>query len=271
MGVFGLTSYIAENASVYFVDHKLHDSVVIIDGNAAASLIYSKLTRSNHAFGGDYDRYAHSTTEFVHLFTKCNVHPVFIFDGGYETRKLKTVIERMKLNIIICGQYKNKYRESRSFPLLLRDAFKMILRELGVLVIQCDFEADHEIITVAKLMNCPVISNDSDFYISDTQYIPFNTIELRAVRFKKKTSKCRYYIPCKKFCTDEFLNRLGGLQDRSLLPLLSCALGNDYIPQKTFKNFLDLSHIVKFDGRIRKIMKWLRTVTSVDKAVEQVN
>lgn len=268
MGIYGLTSYIANNASECFVDYKLHNCVVLVDGNSAASLVYSMLTKSNHAFGGDYDKYAYSTSEFIKLFHKCNVRPIFIFDGGYESRKVKTIIERIKMNIVICGQYKHKFRESRTFPLLLRDVFKMILHELNVHVIQCDYEADHEIITLARILKLPVISSDSDFYVSNVKYIPFTSIEFKSV---KKISKRRYYVPCKIFDEDKFLTQLGGLGNRSTLPLLSCALGNDYVPTNVFKNFLNMDQMTKFDDRIKKIVKWLRTVTSVDHAIDQVN
>lgn len=271
MGIHGLTSYVANHASDCFVDHKLHDSVVLVDGNSAASLVYSNLTKSNHAFGGDYDKYAHSTGEFVKLLIKCNVRPIFIFDGGYESRKVKTIIERIKLNIVICGQYKHKYRESRSFPLLLRDVFKMVLHEFGIPVVQSDFEADHEIVTLAHILRCPVISSDSDFFVSNVRYIPFTSIEFRTVRFKKKTSERRYYVPCKMFDEDKFFGQLGGLNNKSLLPLLSCALGNDYVPTNVFKNFLDMNHATKFDDRIRRIVKWLRSVSSVENAIDQVS
>ncbi len=270
MGIYGLTSHISKHSDDFLVDFRLHNRPVLIDGNSAASLIYSNLTRSNHAFGGDYDKYAKSTADFVNLLRKCDLRPVFVFDGGYELRKLRTVLDRIKMNIVVCGQYKNKYRESRSFPLLLRDDFRTILIGLDVPVLQCDFEADHELIVLARILGCPIVSYDSDFYISDAVYIPFTSIEFRAIRFRWKTSKHKYYVPCKKFDVDGFLKHAGGIPDKSLLPLLSCALGNDYIRTNTFNNFLNLNHHVKFEERIEKIVKWLNKVTDVEKAVDQV-
>lgn len=270
MGIHGLTSYVAKHAEHLYDNYKLHNGVVLIDGNSAASLIYSGRTNSNHAFGGDYDRFANSTVEFVRLFEKCDVKPIFIFDGGYELRKLRTVLSRIKSNIMICGQYKNKYRESKTFPLMLRDVFRLILVDLDVTVVQCDFEADHELVALAKILRCPIISSDSDFYICDLMFVPFNLIDFKTVRFKKNNAKRRYYIPCKIFLIDRFLHRFGGLENRALLPLLSCALGNDYVPNNTFKNFLNMGHSTDFDSKIKRILAWLRSSTSVDDAIEQV-
>ncbi|XKL60609.1 hypothetical protein PGB90_007666 [Kerria lacca] len=270
MGIHGLTSYISSHAEDYLTDFKLGNCLVLIDGNSAASLIYSTLSHSNHAFGGDYDKYNKCTIDFIEILKKCKIHPIFIFDGGYELRKLKTVLERIKMNVIICGQYKNKYRESRTFPLLLKEDFKAILRNQNISVIQCDFEADHEITILARILKCPIISCDSDYYINDVIYIPFTSIEFRVMKLKKKTAKCKYYIPCKKFNIDIFLNHFGGLSDKSLLPLLSCILGNDYIPPNTFKNFLTINYFSKFDERIQKIIKWMKEITSVDEAIAQM-
>lgn len=270
MGVFGLTSYISKNESEFLKDHKLHNCSILIDGNAAASLIYSHYTKCIHAFGGDYDKFAYCVKEFVALLRKCNIYACFIFDGGYEKRKLKTVVDRLKLNIGICSQFKNKYRESKCFPLLLRDVFKDVLRSINVPVIQCNFEADQELVVLARILNCPVISNDSDFYISNVTYIPFSSLELKAYRFSKKI-KDKYYIRCKLYQLDQFLNKFDGLHDKSLLPLISCVLGNDYIPPHTFKHFLGIGYSFKLPKRMEKTLQWLRGVIFADVAVEEVS
>ncbi|XP_065225993.1 protein asteroid [Planococcus citri] len=269
MGIFGLTSYVSEHASELLKPHKLHDCSVLIDGYAAASIIYSHYTKCTHAFGGDYDKFANSVIEFVDILKKCNIYACFVFDGGYEKRKLKTVIDRLKLNIAICSQFKNKYRESKCFPLLLRDVFKDILRSINVPVIQCDFEADQELVVLARTLNCPVISNDSDFYVSNVAYIPFFSIEFKAYRLSKKI-KDKYYIPCSMYHVDDLLNKFEGLPDKSLLPLMSCALGNDYIPPHTFKNFLRISYSSKLPKRMEKILYWLRGVIFADMAIEEL-
>lgn len=269
MGIFGLTTYIAENSSEFLKDHKLHNCSILIDGNAAASIIYSHYTKCIHAFGGDYDKFANSVIGFIELLRKCNVSPCFVFDGGYEKRKLKTVIERIKLNVAICSQFKKKYRESKCFPLLLRDVFKDVLRSINVPVIQCDFEADQELVVLARLLNCPVISNDSDFYISDATYIPFSTLEFKAFKLNKKI-KDEFYMRCKIYHVNDLLHKYGGLSDKSLLPLMSCALGNDYIPPHTFKQFLGITHSSKLPARMEKIVRWLNGVIFADVAIEQV-
>lgn len=52
-------------------------------------------------------------------------------------------------------------------PILTRDVFIQILIQSGIPVVQCPAEADSEIACLARHWNCPVLTNDSDFYIFD--------------------------------------------------------------------------------------------------------
>lgn len=45
--------------------------------------------------------------------------------------------------------------------------FIQVLIQRGVPLVQCLFEADKEIACLAHQWKCPVLSNDSDFYIFD--------------------------------------------------------------------------------------------------------
>lgn len=58
-------------------------------------------------------------------------------------------------------------RHGSVLPILTRDVFIQVLHQLGVPVVQCPAEADWEIACLARQWKCPVLSNDSDFYIFD--------------------------------------------------------------------------------------------------------
>lgn len=79
--------------------------------------------------------------------------------------------------------------------------FLSVLNELKIDVVQCAYEADADIAALARGLNCPVISNDSDFYVMDVVVIPLSLMELDS------PVKCSsgYAIPCKAFKLESFL------------------------------------------------------------------
>ena len=108
------------------------------------------------------------------------------------------------------------------FPLMMRHVFTEKLLEINVPVFQTDFEADNEIAALAKKLNAPVLSNDSDFFIYDVQYIPLTSISFYSCEY----SSNKFYIPCQIFNVNSLLKRFGNLQ-KTMLPLLATVLGND--------------------------------------------
>ncbi|RZC38255.1 XPG I 2 domain containing protein [Asbolus verrucosus] len=207
MGVRGLTTFIANRSSQYLERHELHDCYLVVDGNSIASQLYRWHCRCNDCFGGDYDKYANVINSFVELLFDCGITPLVIFDGAYEKRKLKTVFSRMK-NKLSAARDINSVTEGSVpvFPLFLREVFVDILLKLRVKCVRCDFEGDGDAAFLAKNLNCPLLSYDSDFYIFDVVYIPFSNMDLR-LRKKKDVN----YIACEVYKVDKFLSSFGGL------------------------------------------------------------
>lgn len=150
------------------------------------------------------------------------------------------------------------------------------MKEINIPYVQCDFEADQEIASLAHKYDCPVLSFDSDFYIFDVKYIPIPYIELEAapLNFTIGQSSEKYCINCKMYQIDYFLNSFGGL-DKSLLPLLASILGNDYIKIAVFRKFYSQLRIPKQKGnllqqKISRVIDWLRKET-FDSAIEKVS
>lgn len=52
-------------------------------------------------------------------------------------------------------------------PILTREVFIQVLVQRGVPLVQCPVEADWEIACLAYQWKCPVLTNDSDFYVFD--------------------------------------------------------------------------------------------------------
>ncbi|CAH1183573.1 unnamed protein product [Phaedon cochleariae] len=233
MGIKGLTTFVRNKSQYCMESYELHDTNLVIDGDAVLCQLYLKHTlHRNACFGGDYDKFGNTIYKFFQMLSECKITPYVILDGGYESRKMDTILERFKMRLqnveILNPRTQGK---SPSTPLFIRETFEDIALKLGIKLVRCDFEGDRETASIAKAINCPVMSNDSDFFIFGIPYIPFLSLKMNVVSggpFK--------YIECEIFSADKFVECIGGL-DRESLPLLSTIIGND------FSNGVDLSKL----------------------------
>lgn len=89
-------------------------------------------------------------------------------------------------------------------PLLLKSVFLSVLKEFKIEVIQCQYEADGDIAALSRGLKCPVVSNDSDFYVMDVLVVPLSLMELNSpVKCSEGPSK--FAIQCKLFQMEDFL------------------------------------------------------------------
>lgn len=264
MGIRGLTTYIARHSDQYLEPFDLHDTYLVIDGNSLASQLYNWHARCNCAFGGDYDKYAQCVREFFDNLIKCGVISLVLIDGGYENKKVKTVYARLRSKIQMAS-YFTPAQKLKFFPLLMKEVFRDVMNEKGIKYAQCAFEADDEIAAIARILECPVLSYDSDFFVYGVLYIPFDTLDSGIVKCSKTNG---YVKKCKIYRVENFLNSFDGL-DKSLLPLVATLLGNDYIKSGVFKQFfqnLKLSKLTKKNDneqqrRIAALLHWLKPYT----------
>ncbi|XP_043512401.1 protein asteroid-like [Frieseomelitta varia] len=234
MGIPGLTTFVNNHSDIYLEYYELHNTYLVIDGNNVCYSIYNSYTKSNCAFGGDYDNYAQCVTKFFDDLLKCNVTPLVILDGGTEDKKLRTIIQRTRERInAACSFCPLSQENAKSIPLLLKEIFRDVMREKNIRHVQCLFEADNDIASVAKILNCPVLSYDSDFYIYGALFIPFNSLDTNV---KKNPNGNGYMKCCKIYKVENLLKSFKGL-NQTMLPLAAVLLGNDYVKYKIFKNF----------------------------------
>lgn len=155
MGVRGLTTFIAKNASKYLDPHELHDCSLVIDGDSLCAQLYKQIDHGQSAFGGNYDEFFRHIVEFFNLLKKCNVTPYVLLDGGYEMKKMKTTKERLRSRI---GVIKNiiPLESYLVLPLLMREVFVSALKHCNVKVYRCLYEADNEL---GKLTNKQHLNN----------------------------------------------------------------------------------------------------------------
>ncbi|XP_039951795.1 protein asteroid [Bactrocera tryoni] len=179
MGVRGLTGYIARHAEQYLLPYELHDCNLVIDGDSLSCNLFKDVSGNCSAFGGDYDDFYRAVVEFFQVLAECNIEPYVLMDGGYEYRKLHTVGKRLRGKIAIIKRI-NPCGSNTIFPLLMKEVFVDAVRDCGVSVMRCVFEADDELATLSRKLGCPVLTYDSDFYIYNVQYIPLITLTVKA-------------------------------------------------------------------------------------------
>lgn len=273
MGIRGLTTFVTSRCDKYLLPYELHDCHLVVDGNNIASHLYKWHCTRYDCFGGDYDAYARCIAKFFTLLSECNITPLVILDGSYEDRKLKTVYHRIRERVK-SGRLTKRTNAIRvqMFPLLLRDVFLEVVKRLGVKMVRCDFEADYEMACIAKKLDCPILSYDSDFFLFDVKYIPFSTVTLSVARKAKGVKS----MSCQVYSVDSFLSCFKGLS-KECLPLVAVLLGNDYIEWQVFEKFYQ--HIKLPRGtneqqrRIGAVIKFLQDETyesAVKKVLERI-
>ncbi|KAG5885800.1 hypothetical protein JTB14_031517 [Gonioctena quinquepunctata] len=270
MGIRGLTTFIQSRSHLYMNGYELHDTSLVLDGNSVACQLYRWHTQSNDCYGGDYDKFSNVILHFFQLLDDCNITPYVVFDGGYENRKVATVVSRMKNKIRSADELNSVTEGSISvFPLLVRVTFLDIVLKLNIKTVRCDFEGDSETANIARALNCPVLSYDSDFFILDVLYIPFHTLDLCVKKRKSKINSETYrYISCEIYQVEKFLSSFPGL-DKTCLPVLAVLLGNDYIKRSVFALFFHNLKMQKSHGkrneeqrRIKSLLIWLQNETT---------
>ncbi|XP_070531413.1 protein asteroid isoform X2 [Cardiocondyla obscurior] len=177
---------------------------------------------------------------------------------------MKTIMSRVKQKIEIASNYTFSTQErTKFFPLSLTKVFIDVMNELEIKHARCVFEADNTIAAVARSLNCPVLSYDSDFYIYGSLYIPFNTFENNIM---PNPSGNGFVKHCRIYSIDKLFKTYYGLNQTSLF-LAAVLLGNDYVKQRTFKKFFN--HLPQIRKRysteqhrkIDGILHWLRRRT----------
>lgn len=179
----------------------------------------------NH--GGEYAAFEELIEKFIAALRACRVAPYVVLDGGSDVtnKKLETVTLRAEDRIRRAHLAAVEGTQQRILPQLVKLVFRQTLARLEVPVAQCYEEADQEIAALANEWHCPVLSNDSDFYIFDLTegLLPLSHFQWKAV----KQSGLQSYIPCKSYTTSSFCIFFS--IQHQFLPTFAALAGNDYV------------------------------------------
>ncbi|XP_055066941.2 single-strand DNA endonuclease ASTE1-like [Misgurnus anguillicaudatus] len=253
MGVLGLRSYIEDQTSLleYL---PFRDSKLIIDGCNLYNKLYfqNRYIELDQIHGGEYDTFEDLITQFFSNLRDCDIQPYVVIDGGgdYTDRKFPTLKKRSEQKIIMTNELSTG-RKGKCLPLLTKYVFAQTLHKLKVPFVQC-YEDDGEIAALANQWNCPVLSNDSDFYIFDLTagFLPAEHFCWKDVEVNRDTNQ--KYIPSKHFMVERLCASFNNM-NKDLLPVLACMFGYDYVElQKIAKKcFNSISGLLEWLSRFR--------------------
>ncbi|XP_051773645.1 constitutive coactivator of peroxisome proliferator-activated receptor gamma isoform X3 [Ctenopharyngodon idella] len=200
-------------------------ATIVVDGMACLRYWYRCQA---WVHGGQWQEYMHILQEFVDAFTAVGIRLVFIFDGTVEEQKrAEWVKRRLRVNQDIArifqyikthGQQPNS-RELFCLPSGLATFSIFALKSLGQETRCSVREGDYEVSNYALSHNCMgILGQDTDFVIYNTvPYLSISKLNLNrmtTVLFSRE----RLCQVLKLHMTD--------------LPLLSCLLGNDIVPEQ---------------------------------------
>lgn len=279
MGVRGLSTFMGQNPHLFRKFH-LHACKVVIDGNNLCHKLFHEF-RIDSYLGGDYNLFHARVVQYFEAYRKCNVTIYVIFDGAYDVndRKLKTTIERAKQRLAAVKRASRGVFANRTLPILALEVFRDVLIEMKISFAHSDFEADDQIVALANRLQCPVMSQDSDFFIYDLTngYIQLDSLDINIKLHKSQNDGYRY-MKAKIYYLDRLLGSFENL-NRSVLPLYGAMLGNDFIDIDTLSSFFrNVSLPRKVDckliianrqSKMFGLLAWLQTVTA-DQAIEKV-
>uniref|UniRef100_A0A3P8PXR7 XPG N-terminal domain-containing protein n=1 Tax=Astatotilapia calliptera TaxID=8154 RepID=A0A3P8PXR7_ASTCA len=230
MGVQGLTTFLDNHQKIYR-DVQFGRSRLVIDGsNLYHRLYFESGLDQNH--GGEYAAYESLIERFITALRTCEVDPYMVLDGGsdHTNKKLETVTKRAEQRIERAHRAAKDGGKEDIRPIMTKWVFRQTLTRLKVPVAQCFGEADREIAALADKWQCPVLSNDSDFYIFNLSagLLPISYFQWQDV----KGNGSKSYIPCKRYYTSSFCIYFE-IQPQ-LLPTFAALAGNDYVKLPKF-------------------------------------
>ncbi|KAM4600320.1 single-strand DNA endonuclease ASTE1-like [Polymixia lowei] len=260
MGVPGLFTLIEGNSQIYR-DTDFKNSKLVVDGINLIYLLYFD-AGLDWRHGGEYDAFEDVIEKFVKALTDSGIDLYVVLDGGtqYSERKFESLRKRTKQRIqqAHIATTDQMDQEERILPLLAKAVFKQTLAKLNVSLAQCFGEADQEIASLARELRCPVLSNDSNFYVFDLPdgFLPISHFQWKAVSHRGNQT----FIPCKRYTTSSFCTFFK--IERRLLPVFSAVAGNNYV------NLREMGLMVRWEkyapadrgklSRLEGLLRWLR-------------
>ena len=249
MGVRCLTKFIDQYFKVKSWKTAPVNGKLIIDGYALFHSLFEEFsTEQCKMYGGDYVSIRKELNNFFRTLVEAGINPIVVLDDTIEvetindraSRRIEGMIDLLgpgdldeALPIIDDqpgGTNSQLTLNKRAKPYLstdvIVDSVKQIFGDdhLSSHLFVADGDADVDIACLAIHHQCPVLSNDSDFYIFPLLYgyIPYSRFHWRSAKFNSNVIYGRFYY-YQRFC------KQFKICDTSLLTIIPVIVGNDTI------------------------------------------
>ena len=270
MGIRGLTTFI-EN---YFTDKWLQydpKGHLVIDGYSICYTLHSGI---DWIQGGQYWEYRQEVLAFFHALQASGILPVVVFDGiDYKQLKKEVIWKKRSESVkIIRSQLTpgdNTADGWSVIPLQIMQVFREVLEEQNIPLYFADGEADPDTVAMAAHYKCPIISNDSDYFMfnADHGYIPLSHFQWQEEP-----------IVADMYTLKQFQNSYK-LNDTRLARLIPAILGNDFIPRlfiSPFKQYVlwsvrDTVDQSKSYTHIESLVRYIAKFQNVSEVLEDIS
>ena len=180
MGIPGLASLMRRPS---ILKHECVKGLLVLDGNNVCYTI-CKNNRISWNQGGQYGQLREATLGFIDCLLDNGISPIFVFDGIEWQQKVderRDSSRRAKAILDICDYFNTGVAGRRIgciLSVLTKEVFRDVLEERRIPFFYVDGEGDPGIAALANSYRCPVVSDDSDFYIFNLThgYIPMNCL-----------------------------------------------------------------------------------------------
>ena len=244
---------------------------LVIDGY---SLLFSLCT-CDWSHGGQYPEFRNKVQRFFLALKSSKIDSIVVIDGvDVEGEKTAIIKRRRKESIQMVEKYCRLERKdfasgSGVLPSQSLKVFIMTLQDMGVELIFADGEGDITVYEIANAYNCPVLSNDSDFFMYNltSGYIPFNRFEWNGPL--PITGEVFYH---KSFCSEFRMN------DSDLRLIIPAVAGNDFIIAMNNLQLADYMYEFCPEDYTRRkkigievIVNFIRTFSSLQNFKDSIN
>ena len=253
MGVRGLAEYIKR------VDYsrrawKRREQIkgpLVIDGSQLCYHLYkSREPKLDVTNGGQYPEFYQEVNNFFRKLQQSRIVPHVVFEGVDKGQKLtdENILKKKRESYMEVQTELETRDVMTGLPQLAFTTLCNVLTDLSINCYVADGEGDEGCVKIAKFLNCPVLSDDSDFYLFD---IPKGYIQLGDLKFEP--SRCPNRVVADVYCRDLYIRDVLRFREGDLLYLIPSLLGNGIFPHILRGHIAEQISITKPRGRSKDI------------------
>ena len=234
MGIRCLTAFVEK----YFTGWKNSQvkGKLIVDSSSVVPALLDNITiERNELCGGDYVSVARELSNFLQALVDAGINPIVVTSGTFNYGKANTIAHRVEekrkyiANLLAPEEERDPEMKKRIIAArylstdAIIDSVKRVLGGNHLVVADCD--ADVDIACLAIHHQCPVLSNDSDFYVFPLLYgyIPYSKFHWHDKKGNILGTITGDFYSYQLFCEEL------GIYDESLLTVIPGIMGNDTI------------------------------------------